>query len=137
MRRTDLPPHWVYVTFETGEETLKWVITDADKREARKIIHDAWNDANQANGGGYTLAGYHLWPDNYRQETRTLIARGHCTRYRDRETEAAIACLDALARNREADRAGFAPKHAERFLPRQERSGSRSRLIQFSTEGML
>ena len=101
-----LPPQWVYVTFDaTSNGThymLKWVVLDANKREARKIIQDAWRKANQANGGNFTLEGYNLWANNYRQETRTLIAQGHFTEYEDPETQAAIAYLDELARNREA-----------------------------------
>lgn len=99
-----LPPQWVYVTFDaTSNGThymLKWVVLDANKREARKIIHDAWREANVANGGNFTLEGYNLWANNYRIDVRTLIAEGHFTQYVDTETESAIAFLDELARYR-------------------------------------
>lgn len=96
--KTDLPPHWVYVSFwaesdDQAHVTIKWVILNADKREARKIIDVVWREANRVYGDQFTLSDYWLWPNNYKCEARSLISQGHCTTYYDLSTATALATL--------------------------------------------
>ncbi len=99
---TDLPPHWVYVSFSAESDDqahvpIKWVVLNADRREARSIIDVAWREANRMYGNKYTLTDYWLWPNNYKREARSLISQGHCTTYHDLPTAAALATLRSLS----------------------------------------